>query len=239
MSWTVITREKAGAQVNMDFDAMLLRRLGCAPEPVLHLYDWEAPSITHGYFVDPRDLLEVDTLAALGVQLARRPTGGGVIIHTIDFAFSLLVPAGHTAFSTNTLHNYAFINTIVADVVRKVLPRNLAGDIGLLSCPQEACKESLPFCMADPTVFDVMIGGQKVAGGAQRRTRHGFLHQGSISLGVPDQLFLQGILKEDAVAHLMRQRSYPLAGVGASAQHLEEFRSELRDILKQAIEQAV
>ena len=66
--------------------------------------------------------------------------------------------------------------------------------------------------MADPTVYDVMVDGKKVVGGAQRRTKHGFLHQGSISLGVPDLHFLRSVLKNAAVADLMRENSYPLAG---------------------------
>ena len=35
-------------------------------------------------------------------------------------------------------------------------------------------------CFANPVSADVMVNGQKVAGAAQRRTRSGLLHQGSI-----------------------------------------------------------
>ena len=35
-------------------------------------------------------------------------------------------------------------------------------------------------CFARPVVYDVLVSGAKVAGAAQRRTRHGLLHQGSI-----------------------------------------------------------
>src|SRR6266516_1125075 len=35
-------------------------------------------------------------------------------------------------------------------------------------------------CFANPVGADVMIGGRKIAGAAQRRTRRGLLQQGSI-----------------------------------------------------------
>jgi lipoate-protein ligase A len=35
-------------------------------------------------------------------------------------------------------------------------------------------------CFANPVRADVMVNGRKVAGAAQRRTRAGLLHQGSI-----------------------------------------------------------
>ncbi len=37
-------------------------------------------------------------------------------------------------------------------------------------------------CFANPVRDDVMLLGRKIAGAAQRRTRGGFLHQGSIQL---------------------------------------------------------
>jgi lipoate-protein ligase A len=35
-------------------------------------------------------------------------------------------------------------------------------------------------CFAGPVRYDVMSGSRKIAGGAQRRTKRGLLHQGSI-----------------------------------------------------------
>ena len=106
----------------MAFDAMLLRRLACVQQPVLHLYEWEAPSITYGYFLDPDKIFSLNNVRTLGVQIARRPTGGGAIAHVTDLAFSMLIPAAHPAFSTNTLDNYAYINKIIADIVREFVP---------------------------------------------------------------------------------------------------------------------
>ena len=230
-AWTTIIREKASAEANMSMDAMLLRRLACMPKPVLHLYDWIAPSLTHGYFVDAYQLLSMSAIDGQGIDVARRPTGGGIIAHTTDLAFSLLLPASHPAFSTNTLENYSYINKIVADVIRQFLGTSVPVEL------QPCCggKSQLPFCMADPTVFDVMIGGKKVAGGAQRRTKHGYLHQGSISLAIPEEGFLKSILKDPSIVDLMQKNTYPLVGASASPQDIVSARKELSNLLIQQL----
>ena len=167
------------------------------------------------------------------MDVARRPTGGGLIAHTTDLAFSLLLPANHPAFSTNTLENYAFINGIVADVVRQFLSSSVP--VELLPCCSSGGKSLLPFCMADPTAYDVMIEGKKVAGGAQRRTKYGYLHQGTISLSIPEEGFLKAILKDAAIADLMQQNTYPLIGACATPQDITSARKELSNLLIQQL----
>jgi lipoate-protein ligase A len=45
------------------------------------------------------------------------------------------------------------------------------------------------YCFANPVYADVLVNGSKVAGAAQRRTRWGLLHQGSIQgVDVPPDL---------------------------------------------------
>jgi lipoate-protein ligase A len=40
-------------------------------------------------------------------------------------------------------------------------------------------------CFSNPTKYDLLLGERKVAGSAQRRTRDGILHQGSLHFGGP------------------------------------------------------
>ncbi len=56
------------------------------------------------------------------------------------------------------------------------------------------CKDGMA-CFASPTLYDV-IGpdGRKLCGGAQRRTRRGLLHQGSIQNMLPPRDFANGLL---------------------------------------------
>ncbi len=55
-------------------------------------------------------------------------------------------------------------------------------------------------CFANPVVSDVIESGRKIAGAAQRKTRSGLLHQGSIQRGNLDERF------RNAFAQLLGER---------------------------------
>jgi lipoate-protein ligase A len=193
MPCEILDTGKATAVKNMEIDQQLLKDLSAKNQCILHLYDWESDSATHGYFVDPFQSLDSKKVQKQALQIARRSTGGGIIFHLWDFAFSLLVPSTHPCFTINTLENYQTVNHLVANAVR--LFSGNAVQPELLQKEAEPLNEScVCFCMAKPTHYDVMINGQKVAGGAQRRTRFGFLHQGTISLMKPDRKYLEDLL---------------------------------------------
>lgn len=170
-------------------------------EPTLHLYEFEKPSATYGYFIRPFDHL---TEAAKELDLAKRPTGGGIIFHTHDLTFSLLIPAAHPGFLKNTLDSYAFVNKTVAQALTKFLGK----DPSLFT--QKG--PNAPFCMAKPTVYDVMIEGKKVGGAAQRKTKKGLLHQASIQLGMPSIEFLKKHLKNPEIISIMQEMSLSHSG---------------------------
>src|SRR5262245_8608200 len=119
MQFIEIDSGKETAIKNMAIDQKLLSTLQSDGLPILRFYDWAFPSATHGYFSSPDGLLNMQAVNSYGLQLAKRPTGGGIIFHEYDFTFSFLLPASHPFFSLNTLDNYAFVNRIVAKAVRQ------------------------------------------------------------------------------------------------------------------------
>lgn len=231
--WTVVDTGISSAKRNMEIDAELLSKLEATSQsPILHLYDWQAPSATYGHFIHPVEHLSEDVFNKNYLDLAKRPTGGGLILHTNDWAFSVLVPAAHEAFSVNTLDNYAFVNRLVIEVIAHFTGRSAA--LSLLQTESETIdSSSRHFCMAKPTKYDVMLDGKKVCGGAQRRTRSGFLHQGTISLTLPDIGFLEKILLPNTpVSQNMFENTCPLLSGSPSAKDLLDARRHLTEVFK-------
>ena len=175
---------------NMAIDEQLLKELDPDGAPLLHLYDWASPSATYGHFIPLERHVDTRLAAQKGVRFARRPTGGGIVFHIWDLAFSFLMPANHSQCSENTLENYKFVNKIVLEAIDDLLPKK--GAANLLS----EHTETPYFCMTRPTIYDVLYLGKKIAGSAQRRTKRGYLHQGTISLIEPDFALLGEILRQ-------------------------------------------
>jgi lipoate-protein ligase A len=152
-----------GAALNMAIDEVLLRTV---EKPTLRTYRWARPALSFGYFVR---FTEVEPLAS-GRELVRRWTGGGIVPHGDDFTFSLIVPRSHPSSQLSPPESYRLIHEAVAQAV---------GGAELAPATAEKVSES---CFENPAASDVMIRGRKVAGGAQRRSAHGMLHQGSVQV---------------------------------------------------------
>lgn len=181
--WTIEESGPKSPSWNMEADIQCLETIEI---PTLRFYEWNCPSVTYGYFLNPSDYFKPNSQ----LNFARRPTGGGVIFHLDDLAFSVIVPASHPFYSLNSLHSYQMINSLVLEAIQKVVP--LKGLILQQDLP-EAPRGG--FCMAKPTKYDLLHEGKKVGGAAQRKTKKGLLHQSSLCLKMPSLPFLEEVLK--------------------------------------------
>jgi lipoate-protein ligase A len=134
-----------------------------ATSPTLRVYRWAEPSVSFGYFGHWSEVIE----RWPGRAAIRRWTGGGEVPHGEDFTYTLAVPREHPFCRMSVRESYGAIHRAVATL----LP-------GSELAASDAAASAA--CFARPVVFDVLVAGAKVAGAAQRRGRHGLLHQGSI-----------------------------------------------------------
>lgn len=220
------------AEENMRCDEKLLEDLDPNGEPILHLYGWRGPSATYGHFIAPEKHLDLEKAKRRRLDLARRPTGGGIVFHIWDLAFSFLMPAGHRAFSLNTLENYKFVNSAVLEVMRGFFA--LKGAVDLI--PQDGAAlgvECQNFCMAKPTKYDVVYKGMKIAGAAQRKRKQGYLHQGTISLAYPHvDLLKEVLLSKEEVVEAMRAYTFAPLGRVWEPEQLKTTRGEIQKRLQ-------
>lgn len=218
------------ADANMRFDEKLLMELDPKGLPLLHLYRWSGPCATYGYFIDPSKHLELEKLKKHKLTLARRPTGGGIVFHIWDLAFSFLMPSMHPRFSKKTLENYRFVNEVVKETMREYL--HLRDPLELI--PQDFVQGADNFCMAKPTIYDVVYKGRKIAGAAQRKRKNGYLHQGTISLALPQIELLKDLLiSKNQVLHSMMAYTFAPLGQYWKSEALESMRREIESRLEE------
>lgn len=222
------------AQQNMQIDEKLLSSIFISKEFILHFYDWSAFSITYGYFINLKNFFDLQKTSASKIDLAKRPTGGGIVFHHCDFAFSFLVPEVSKFFSKeDILSNYAFINEMVINAFQSAFGKDVFLAKEEISLPKVPSKH---FCMAQPTKYDIMFRSKKIGGAAQRKVAHGFLHQGSILLGsVSQSIFDNFLLAEVApiVYEGYRNNSFSILGDNWTRFELIEARKSFKESLRQ------
>ncbi len=157
----VIDAEPHSAALNMAIDEILLRSVHT---PLLRFYRWSRPAISFGYF----GKWDAVITAWPTRDIVRRWTGGGVVPHGEDVTYSLVVPREHRFFTLSPQASYATIHEQVACA------------LGVAVLAGESAPKVSDACFENAARHDVVMGGRKVAGAAQRRTKHGLLHQGSI-----------------------------------------------------------
>lgn len=223
----------SSAEENMHFDAKLLEHLDPSGDSILHFYGWKNFSATYGYFIEPKNHLNLKKADFLGLDLARRPTGGGIVFHIWDLAFSFLMPSENIYFSDRPLENYQFVHKAVLESVKSYFalsPELIQGDAPSMG---PDCKN---FCMAKPTKYDVVYRGLKIAGAAQRKRRQGYLHQGTISLTSPNQAFLKEVLlSSQDVGEAMRFFTF----APVEAKDLNKARIEIQKLLAANLKKAL
>jgi lipoate-protein ligase A len=167
-------RAPVSAAMNMAIDEALLEQ---ATLPVLRFYGWRRPSLSFGYFGKFAEVAEETKTR----ELVRRWTGGGSVWHGEDLTYALITPASDPASAHGPTFIYATLHGAIRDtLLREGRETQLAA---------EAAPKISGACFANPVRNDVMHEGRKIAGAAQRRTRGGFLHQGSIQLPGLSQSF--------------------------------------------------
>jgi lipoate---protein ligase len=221
---------KVSAHLAMQKDVALIQNLQNIKKPTLRFYDWQGPSITYGYFIDPaKYFTEQAFLDSSGVEFARRPTGGGILFHYCDFPFTFALPSTHPCFSENVLENYRFVNEVVLQAVFEVAGKD--AELELKKEHVTTCHEH--FCMATPTRYDLIYQGYKIGGSAQRKTRCGYVHQASVFLFLPPWEEIQYLVQDTNSVEVMQRSSRALFPVSTLPQRDKIFSQLQQQILKQ------
>lgn len=185
----------AGAAENMAADFLLLQRYPQPAEVRFRHYGWRGPAVTFG-FSQKAAWVREQLGTVDGLELCRRVTGGGVVDHRDDWTYALVLPRGHPAEELRAAESYRLVHeALAAALVEQGVPAVLKPcGAGLSACAAESggngeggAKEkpepSAGVCFRRAEVFDVVHAhtGDKIAGAAQKRNKHGLLLQGSVA----------------------------------------------------------
>ena len=159
-------------------DAMLVSVGEATSPPTMRLYQWSQPTISLGYFQRFSDFEALPPPAG-NLAVVRRMTGGGAILHDWELTYSIALPVAHDLLQggANRIYELAH-DAVIASLADLELHANRCG----VSDDSGAARGPF-FCFERRHCYDVLLGSAKIAGSAQRRTRHAILQHGSIVLG--------------------------------------------------------
>lgn len=172
------------APANMAADFLLLQHYPAATHARFRHYDWRGPAFTFGYSQKVAWVREQLPEGAADAPLCRRPTGGGVVDHRNDWTYALVIPRGHDLGDARAAVAYEAIHRCVASSLQS------QGVAAVVKEVCDPCAEDAPagpgVCFQKAERFDVVQSGTgaKIAGAAQKRSKHGLLFQGSIARDV-------------------------------------------------------
>ena len=174
MALEILPVRTGGAAENMAVDFLLLQRYPKPGVPRFRHYGWRGPAFTFGYaqkITAVRALLPADTT----LDLCRRATGGGLVDHRDDWTYALVIPRGHPLEDVRATQSYREVHEALAAALR-------AQGVACVAKTTVPETEGVGVCFQRAEIYDVVNEhtGEKIAGAAQKRNKHGLLFQGSI-----------------------------------------------------------
>lgn len=167
---------------NMAADEALLATAADEGRASLRFYRWSEPTLSLGYFQPSAPALA----AQPGLAWVRRPSGGAALVHYHEWTYALALPPGRDWQPPGVSWICRFHH-----IIRQALEQ-----YGVLPhlCQHEH-KHGEVLCFLHHTPGDLILGGSKVAGSAQRKVRGAVLQHGGILLTAsPHTPQLPGIL---------------------------------------------
>jgi len=171
----------------MALDEALLEWVAGQPDAVfLRTYGWLEPTLSLGYFQSLSEAL--DEARWQGVPLVRRATGGGAIWHDHEMTYAIVLPANHARARPSTALYQAVHAAIAAAVRAPGLDACRRAAFGPAPSRTAERPPRRPFlCFTDTDPEDIVAGGFKVVGSAQRRHAGAILQHGSLLLKRSDR----------------------------------------------------
>jgi lipoate-protein ligase A len=175
MNLDVLPTRTAGAAENMATDFLLLQRYPRADAARFRHYGWHRPAFTFGY-AQKFSFVRTQWPADGHFDICRRATGGGVVDHRDDWTYALVIPRGHRLEDLRATQSYREVHEALAVALRA------QGVAAVTKQAKDPADEPAGVCFQRAEIYDVVNdkSGEKIAGAAQKRNKHGLLFQGSI-----------------------------------------------------------
>jgi lipoate-protein ligase A len=215
----------------MEIDVALLAWASASPGRVaFRTYDWDVPTLSLGRAEPFPRGWNTEALAASGIAVVRRPTGGDAVLHDgeVTFAVAASVPGPWAAGPR------AFAELVATALAAAIAESGFAGSV--VASADERTPPAAPGtnpCFARMAAGEVRVGAHKVAGIASRFARGGALSHASVPLSSRHRDVARFRANPDAALAAIRRHARSLADL-ADPPDAAVFRARLLAALESA-----
>jgi lipoate-protein ligase A len=201
MLWRFLNTGAHSGDYNMALDAAIAQS-GAMNEPTLRVFKWQPECISLGYHQNAGEI-NLAKCRQTGIDVARRPTGGRAILHAQELTYSVIIPAAHPWFEVLPLDVYRRLSEAIAAGLRHL-------GVQVSFAPGEKLHvDGRPLrlaCFASSARNELLAGGKKIVGSAQRRFRQGILQHGSILLDTAHEKLPEFLAGDESAREIERRR---------------------------------
>ncbi|MWG35320.1 lipoate--protein ligase family protein [Halomarina oriensis] len=221
--WRLIREESLSGPLCMAYDAVAAETAAAGGPRTVRVYRWSPSTLSLGYRNDPADV-DWAFCEREGIDVVRRPTGGGAIYHDEvgDVSYSTIAPASE--LPGDLMETY------------DLLCEPLLTACAELGVPAGFAAESYPE-LYEPACYlrelhpahDVVYEGRKLSGNAQYRRRDSIIQHGSLTFSARPERTLSCFVDPPVSADTFRER------VTGLDEHAALTREECVETLEEAL----
>ena len=178
-AWRFLNTGFLDGPMNMSIDRALLEGVerGTSP-PTDRVFGWTPPTVSAGHSQDVARELDMEACARAGVGVVRRPTGGRAVLHAGELTYAVVGPSGEPPLGASIMETYLAIAGALLAGLREL---GAGGELER-GGPETRARgeEASPPCFASAGRFEIVVGGRKLVGSAQRRSGDAVLQHGSL-----------------------------------------------------------
>lgn len=176
-SWRLLKTGPLDAATNMALDVGLMEQAKRTRETIFRVYSWKARTLSLGRNQPAKGCYDPNRLAAGGVDVVRRPTGGRAVLHWREATYSVTAAADDPA---PTQQSYDQINQILLCALQQLGVR-----ASVVDRTAAARAPSTHPCFAEPSAGEIVAEDSaflsaKLVASAQVRENGALLQHGSI-----------------------------------------------------------
>lgn len=185
----------APGALNMAVDEVLLEAVLRGGPPALRFYTWAPACLSLGRNQPARDLYDRGRAASAGIDIVRRPTGGLAVLHDRELTYCVAAPLAPFGGPRAA---YAGINRALVEGLRCF---GVAAEQATGVRPRGPVHGATEPCFQSPAAGEVVAGGRKLVGSAQRCEHGALLQHGSILLSGSQTRVLDLMTRPDREAY--------------------------------------